>query len=350
SPLGTLNPGAARNVHRIAQQFYRLLSSELGERPEAELGAQIPQALLAAFPDRLARRRGPGDPRGLMVGGRGVKLDPASGVSAAELFLCLEVEASGSEARVRQASAVEAEWLPLEHLREADERFFHPTLGAVCTRRRLFWLDLQLSETPLATPTDELTARLLAAEAAKQFPRLLPAKDRELHSWLARARWLAEAMPESGLPSWQGPQLAQLLEGWCYGMKSLDELKTLPWKSLLPSALNATQRKELDRAAPATVTLPSGRQVLLQYEAGKPPVLAARIQEFMGLRETPRLAGGRVPLLLHLLAPNNRCQQITNDLASFWVNTYPHVRKELRGRYPKHAWPEDPMQATGRQP
>ncbi|MEZ6079146.1 MAG: ATP-dependent helicase C-terminal domain-containing protein [Pirellulaceae bacterium] len=93
---------------------------------------------------------------------------------------------------------------------------------------------------------------------------------------------------------------------------------------------------------PEQVTLPNGRVVLLQYEAGKPPVLAARIQEFFGWSQTPRLADGRVPLLLHLLAPNGRVHQITDDLASFWTNTYPLVRKELRGRYPKHAWPENP--------
>jgi ATP-dependent helicase HrpB len=126
------------------------------------------------------------------------------------------------------------------------------------------------------------------------------------------------------------------------GSKSIADLKKLPWKSLLQSKLDNFQRQQLAQQAPASYLLPTGRQVLLKYEVGKPPVLEARIQEFFGLRETPRLAGGRVPLLLHLLAPNGRCQQITDDLASFWANTYPVVRKELRGRYPKHAWPEDP--------
>ena len=126
-------------------------------------------------------------------------------------------------------------------------------------------------------------------------------------------------------------------------MKSLDEVRSLPWKSLLQGLLTAAQRKLLETGAPEKFTLPGGRQVLLQYEVGKPPVLAARIQDFFGLPQTPRLAGGRIPLLLHLLAPNNRCQQITDDLASFWANTYPVVRKELRGRYPKHAWPENPL-------
>jgi ATP-dependent helicase HrpB len=105
------------------------------------------------------------------------------------------------------------------------------------------------------------------------------------------------------------------------------------------------QLQALDREAPERISVPSGRSVPLQYEAGKPPVLAVRIQEVFGLAETPRVARGRVPVLLHLLAPNMRVQQVTDDLRSFWANVYPVVRKELRGRYPKHAWPEDPWNA-----
>jgi ATP-dependent helicase HrpB len=278
-----------------------------------------------------------------MVGGRGVKLAPSSVVHLAELFICLDVDAGASEANVRMASAIEADWLPAEHLREVDECFFNPTQSAVVARRRVYWMDLMLSETPIATPLDAATARTLAVEAAKQFAKLLPAKDKGLHSWLARLQWLSEAIPEAGLPSLEPSRLAETIESWCYGMKSLDEIKELPWKSLLQGLLDSASRRQLESEAPESVSLPSGRRFTLQYEPGKPPVLAARIQEFFGLPETPRLAGGRIPLLLHLLAPNNRVQQITDDLASFWVNTYPTVRKELRGRYPKHAWPENPL-------
>jgi len=340
--LGMIKPEAAYNVLRVAEQFQKLLVAEFGKLPEAPLTDQLQRALLTAFPDRLARRRAPGSPRGLMVGGRGVKLESSSGVQQSELFLCLDVDAVASEASVRKASAIAADWLPMEHLCEVDEKFFNPTQGAVVTRRRLYWLDLLLSETPMATIPDEETAQLLSTEAAKQFQRLLPPKDKELQSWLARVAWLAHANPELGLPTLEATSLAELLTQWCYGWRSLDELRALPWKNLLPNMLNANQRKLLDAQAPETVTLPTGRAVYLQYEIGKPPVLAARIQEFFGLKSTPRLAGGRVPLLLHLLAPNNRCQQITDDLASFWSNTYPTVRKELRTRYPKHAWPEVP--------
>ena len=113
----------------------------------------------------------------------------------------------------------------------------------------------------------------------------------------------------------------------------------------LQGRLTAPQRQAVAAEAPERIEVPSGSQIALQYEVGRPPVLAVRIQELFGLRETPRLAGGRVPVLLHLLAPNYRPQQVTDDLASFWANTYPQVRKELRARYPKHAWPDDPLTA-----
>ncbi len=346
-----IKAGAAQHVLRVARQLQSLLGNAAADSnassheavDEQDQGELLRQALLVAFPDRLALRRTAGQPRGLMVGGRGVKLDDASSVKKSELFLCLDVDAGGSEARVRKASAIEAQWLPDHLLTQRDERFFHPSAEAVVTRRRNFFLDLMLNETPIETPADQPTADLLAKEAAGRFDRLLPPKDKALQSWLARVRWLANELPSAPLPSLAAEELAKLISGWCFGMRKLDELKQLPWQSLLQAELSPAGRKLLATQAPEHIKLPSGREVFLQYETGKPPVLAARIQEFFGWSQTPRLAEGRAPLLLHLLAPNGRVHQITDDLASFWSTTYPVVRKELRGRYPKHAWPEDPL-------
>jgi ATP-dependent helicase HrpB len=340
--LGTVNIGAARNLSRTAEQFTQIALQELGPQEDEPLDCQLQQALLAAFPDRLAKRRAATGPRGLMVGGRGVQLEASSGVRS-ELFLCLDVDAGGTEASVRAASGIEPDWMQSKLLREVDERFYNPTQQSVVTRRRQYWIDLMLSETPIATPLDEATAEILSAEASRQFERLLPAKEKELHSLINRIRWLNAAMPDAGMPALAGESLACALKDWCLGKRSLDELKQLPWKRLVESLLTNQQRKALDQQAPESIKLPNGREVLLQYEPGKSPILAARIQEFFGWPATPLLAGGRVPLTLHLLAPNQRCQQITDDLASFWKNTYPTVRKELRGRYPKHSWPENPL-------
>lgn len=343
-PLGTVRIGAARQVERAAAQLRDVLRSVAGRTDnEQPLERQLSQAMLAAMPDRVAKRREPHQPRGLMVGGRGVKLENSSTVRDAELFVCVDVDAGGTEASVRQASGIEREWLSPEQLREVDERFVHPTQGHVVTRRRVYWFDLLLEETPVPTPLDEETARLLAKSAQQNWHKVFPTNDKSLNSLLGRARWLGHALGDPAWPDLSDAGLQSHLTEWCAGQRDLDAVQSLPWRQLVEQLLTGQQRSLLAREAPETYTLPSGRTVLLSYEADRPPVLAARIQDFFGLADTPRIAQGRVRLVLHLLAPNQRCQQITDDLASFWKNTYAEVRKQLRGRYPKHAWPEDPL-------
>jgi ATP-dependent helicase HrpB len=160
-----------------------------------------------------------------------------------------------------------------------------------------------------------------------------------------RVRWLREWMPELQLPALEESDLHDLLEWLCAGRRSFAELRSADWLGALQGRLTHLQRQAVEREAPERLAVPSGSRLALRYEPGRPPVLAVRIQEVFGWTETPRLAGGRAPVLLHLLAPNYRPQQVTDDLASFWTNTYPQIRKELRARYPKHAWPEDPWTA-----
>ena len=148
-------------------------------------------------------------------------------------------------------------------------------------------------------------------------------------------------MPELGLPDLASP--APLVEGLCHGRRSFSDLRRIDLAGPILGLLTWRQRKELDRLAPERVRVPSGRELRLRYEPEGPPILAARVQQLFGLTETPRVAQGRVPVVVHLLAPSGRPVQVTQDLASFWRNTYPEVRRELRGRYPKHAWPEDPF-------
>lgn len=350
---GLVNRNAATQIERAAKQLLRELPKTHGDGSQAEgptdasAESRLHAALLKAFPDRLARRRSVGSNRGVMVGGRGVQLAKQSSVRRSEFFLCLDVDASRTEVNVRLASGVDPEQLvgPLRSIQV--ERFFNPTLGAVVSRERDCWCDLVLQERPVETPLDSQTAQLLAKAAAAKFRQLLP-KSKPLLQLMDRIAWLAQELPEAGLPTFSEQSCVSLLENWCYGLRSLDELRKLPWESLIPSMLESAQRRQLDKHAPPTIALPRGRMAALEYVIGKPPVLAARIQELFGWKETPRLAGGKIPLLLHLLAPNGRVHQITDDLASFWENTYPSVRKELRGRYPKHAWPESPLETQGK--
>jgi ATP-dependent helicase HrpB len=353
--LGTLNRGAARFVLRACDQLTRLLreesrtdrchhnwprSADLITSEDAVL-----RSFLAAFPDRVARRRGPGDRRGVMVGGRGVRLAPTSGVSEPELFVCVEADAGKTETLVRLASAIRREWLPPEEVYARVEVLFDPAEERVVARKRLFYDDLLLEEVPAALPDDERTGQLLADAAAGQLARVLPAEDSPAGHYLTRLRCLAQWMPELELPAFDETQLRETLTWLCHGRRSFAELREAPWVDALRSRLTPKQQQAVEREAPERLAVPSGSHLQLRYELDRPPVLAVRIQELFGLRETPRVAGGRVRVLLHLLAPNYRVQQVTDDLASFWANTYSQVRKELRARYPKHAWPEDPWSA-----
>jgi ATP-dependent helicase HrpB len=303
------------------------------------------RALLCAFPDRLARRRAAGSHRGVMVGGRGVRLAEESRVLEGELFLCLDVDNVGSEALVRRASYVDRAWLPQRHLHEEIDVAFDSAAERVAARRRVLWEDLVIEDTAAPVPDGTASSQILADAACRNWDRVFPKRDSAVASFVARVRWLRGQLPEVDLPPLDESTLQDLLPRLCAGKRSFDQLKKAAWMAEVKSLFRFDQLQLIDREAPSGITVPSGRTVPLHYEQDKPPVLAVRIQELFGLAETPRIARGRARVLLHLLAPNMRVQQVTDDLQSFWQNVYPQIRKELRGRYPKHAWPEDPPRA-----
>jgi ATP-dependent helicase HrpB len=348
---GDLNAGAARFVLKARDQLLDLARRELSPPlPVREGDDSLLRSLLAAYPDRVARRREPRSPRGVMVGGRGVRLADDSAVLEDPLFLCVDLDAgrSGplSEALVRKASAVEADWLPADRVRTAIDLEFDESRERVAAWKRTRYEDLVIAEAEVPPPDAAGTARVLAAAAAERLDRALALDDPEVAAFLARVRSLAGWMPELGLPRFTGEEIRDLLPALAAGRKSFAELRRAPLLDVLQGALSYPQLDALRREAPERLAVPSGSQITVVYEPGKPPVLAARIQEMFGLAETPRVAAGRVPVLLHLLAPNGRPQQVTHDLRSFWETTYAQVRKELAGRYPRHSWPLDPWNAT----
>jgi ATP-dependent helicase HrpB len=344
--VGTLNRMAAKFVLRARDQLVRTVKAESrGGRESAHGEEAFLRTLLAAYPDRLARRREPGSRRGVMVGGRGVRLAPGSGVTEPELFLCIDADAGQGETLVRQASTVQRDWLPVEKLSRSIAVTFDESTERVAARKRLVFEDLVLEESPAALPEEPEVTRVLVAAARETLDRVLPPPDSAADSYLTRVRWLREWLPQLELPKLDADELRELLPWLCAGRRSFAELRDGPWLELIQGRLSHTQRQAIEREAPEQMEVPSGNRHTLKYEPGRPPTLAVRIQEMFGLRETPRLAGGRVRILLHLLAPNYRPQQVTDDLASFWANTYAQVRKDLRARYPKHAWPEDPLSA-----
>ena len=345
---GRLDSAPARFILKARDQFRRLAEQECGRAGSVKIDPDeaVGRSLLAGFSDRIARRREPGSQRAVMLGGRGVRLAKSSAVTQAELFVCVEIEeVGGSEAWVRQASAVERSWLDAEQLSVGVDVEFDPLRERVVALRRTRLEDLVLSEAPTSLPPGHDASELLAREAAARLDRSLRL-DEAADRLLARIRCLREWLPELELPDFGTEPLRAILPSLCIGRQSFDELRKAPAVDAIKAMLTPVQLQALNREAPERLEVPSGSFLPLVYEPGKPPVLAVRIQEVFGWRQTPRIARGRAAVLLHLLAPNMRPQQITGDLESFWRNGYPEVRKELKRRYPKHAWPEDPWTAT----
>ena len=346
SSVGELVPARARTLFAVRDQLVRSLPRE--SEPRGDTERAVEHALFAAFVDRVARRRETGSPRGALIDGRGVRLDTASAVSEAELFVCIDMQADHAEARVRLASAVAREWLTEEEIEERTELIFDARAEKVLAKRQRHWRGLVLEERDVPAPRDEATAALLAREATRNPERSIDLQNGELAAFLARVRCLGEWCPELDLPAFTDDDILALLPELCVGLRAIKELRALPLEQTLRGRLSYEQSQALEREAPERLQVPSGPRIKLVYREGSAPVLAARIQQLFGWNSTPRIARGRVTVLLHLLAPNGRPQQVTDDLAGFWVRTYPVVRKELRRRYPKHAWPETPP--TGSSP
>jgi ATP-dependent helicase HrpB len=244
---------------------------------------------------------------------------------------------------VRIASEVYLDWLPEHLLQERSSVNFD-------TRRKRveFWTETLFFDLPVERVRqpdgDKLLAQAVLAKAALgDLEHALDLREKKLVRFLARLRCLRDWRPDLDIPAYDQQDWAGVLEQICPGKRSFAELRRVPLLPVVRDRLTWRQRQLLDELAPERWPLADGRSVRIQYQEGKPPVLAVRIQQLFGVTQTPCLAGGRVPIVVHLLAPNGRPQQVTQDLNSFWRNIYPRVRKELMHRYPKHAWPEDPF-------
>ncbi len=343
--IGDILRGPAFATFQARNHLVRLLREERQVDATVDPDEAILRAVFAAYPDRLARRRSPGDRRARLVGGRGVRLAPSSGVSEPELFVAVDVDAGGVDSFVRIASGVRKEWLPADRLLVQIVTSFDESLLKLVARRQVMYGDLAIEETGAHIADESRAAEVLAVAAASHWERVRPTPESAAGQFLLRLKCLRGWAPHCEFPNFDDAALKELLPELCRNRRSLDDVRTAPWLDALRGRLSYAQLQTLDREAPERLEVPSGSQIQLHYEEGRPPILAARIQELFGLVETPRIAGGRVKVLLDLLAPNYRPQQVTDDLASFWQNAYPAIRKELRIRYPKHSWPDDPTTA-----
>jgi ATP-dependent helicase HrpB len=293
----------------------------------------------------------------VLVGGGSAKLDPASVVRDAPLLVALDAEerkgdrripgGGRSEVRVRIASAVTQEQLldlfP-DALRFVEEVTWQETAERVDAVERLLYEDLVLEETRARHADPAKVAALLFEHASARGARAF-AEAGALDRLAARLGFAAQHAPESGISTPTEADFSAALRDLCEGRRSFAELRDGDLPGALLGRLDPKARGQLERLAPERVTLPGGRAVRVSYEPDRPPWIESRLQDFFGMAQGPSLAGGRVPLVLHLLAPNQRAVQVTTDLAGFWARHYPALRRELGRRYPRHAWPEDPLTA-----
>ncbi len=346
-----IDPIAARRVASVEEDLLRVakrLDVE-GQDPGGEDSLRF--WLLLAYPDRVCKRREPGSDRAVMVGGRGVRLDPGSVVKEAAFFLALDPrETKRSEKRealVRLACAIEVEWLGHafpDAMKAERSVFYDETRGRSVAITTTLYHDLPLREDPHGSLTDRQAEQALADWLTPRAMAYLR-ENEETSRWLDRYEFLRAEIPDLDLPEFTPESLQEVVAAMCQHKRSLSEVRRVPAIPLLKSLLSFHQAQTFEKEAPESIQVPTGNKIRLAYEPGRPPVLAVRLQEMFGVAETPRVASGRVPVLLHLLGPNYRPVQVTNDLRSFWTTTYFQVRKDLRNRYPKHSWPEDPWTA-----
>ncbi|MBS0431814.1 MAG: ATP-dependent helicase HrpB, partial [Proteobacteria bacterium] len=306
--------------------------------------------LLHAFPDRAAKQDERDPRRYLLANGRGARLHEESALFGEPWLVIAEARFDARDSLILHAAPFD----PALLARDFPHRF---TTGRVLRwneprgiveafeEERFDAIVLSRRSVPVM-PEDALPALLshIRARGLQALP--WPDAAQRLR---ARIAWLRAAMPDSNLPDVSDATLLESLEHWLapalHGKRKLDALTPTELSDAFASLLDWPQRKLLDAQAPDAVTVPSGMTRRIEY-ANEGPVLAVKLQELFGLADTPRIANGRVPVTLHLLSPAGRPIQVTQDLRSFWERTYPEVKKELKGRYPKHPWPEDPWSAV----
>lgn len=347
-----LDAGAMSAVERVTKQLSRVLDQNKANAPRTNLEREnaLLRAVLAGYPDRVARRRRPRSPELVLSAGGSATLDPSSVVHDAELMVAVDAEEKKGGVVVRLASRVDAEWLlevAPDSLGEVDRLEWNESAKRVDRVTRLTYGAVTLEETRQPAPASPETSALLAEHALAAGPQVFADQER-LTNWQCRVETLRGGYPELAFPTADTAFVKQVLRELCDGLRSFKELEEASLLDALQAKLTPQQAQLLTREAPSQLTLPGGRTVKITWEPGKPPWIESRLQDFFGMTKGPMV--GRTPLVLHLLAPNYNAVQVTTDLAGFWDRHYPAVRKELMRQYPKHAWPEDPRTAQPPQP
>ncbi|CAN5922877.1 ATP-dependent helicase HrpB [soil metagenome] len=349
-----LDISTAHGVDRVAKQLERIVDRSKARRLDDDsLDRELQISILTAFPDRVGKRRNPRSPEIVCAGGGSGTLAQSSSVIDAELMVAVDVAETGargqaSKVQIRRASAIDASWLLdlyLDRVGERDELVWNAAKERVERITQMTYDGLPIDEQRdvegarrAGRPAAELLAREAIAAGIEKFV------DKEaLAEWRTRVTLVAKVANNPALVAPTDEELAKLIGKACDGAISFAELRKSDLLSLLDAGLGEF-RGLVDRLAPTHLKLPRRGRVQIHYTPEQPPWIASRMQDFFGLARAPSVGDGKVPLVLHLLAPNQRPVQVTTDLPGFWVKHYPALRKQLMRKYPRHQWPEDPTQ------
>lgn len=346
-----VDEGAMRRIDLASKQWERALADQFSggpaPAPEADWERYCGLLVSFAYPDRMAKRRSDG--RYLLRSGRGAAFHRGDPLAAESYLAIADVDDGGIESRIWLAAPFEESWLSEFYQDEITENRtaeWDEQAGVVRARKTLTLGALVLKEIPDPNPDPGLIQQALIRVITEQGSQVLPwnPKARQLQSRILFLRELNSKWPDVS-----DEALAKQAEEWFLPyvteMKKKRDLQSLPMLTILETRLGWELCRELDREAPSHLTVPSGSKIQLQYDSQGNPFAAVRLQEVFGMLNTPRIGYGTVPVALHLLSPASRPVQVTSDLASFWQHTYFEVKKDLKGRYPKHYWPDDPSTA-----
>jgi ATP-dependent helicase HrpB len=323
-------------------------NADAGGMPAGELSFGAILAL--AYPERIAKNRGGSTGTFLLANGRGAQVDPASPLARESYLAVAELIGSAAQSRITLATAIDLADIEsrfADRIQAGEDVACDPKTLTLRARRWRRLGAIALSEQPLAVTPGEATAKALAAAIVQAGLDRLP-WTKALRQWRDRVEFLRRS--EGGeWPDLSDTALAATMEEWLAPLlmdkTRIDDLTASEFDAALQGLLPYNLRRRLETDAPTHFDAPSGSRVPIDYEAEEGPKLAIRVQELFGLSRHPSIAGGRVPLVIELLSPAHRPVQVTRDLPQFWRGSYAAVRSEMRGRYPRHPWPEDPASA-----
>jgi len=349
----SVDRAAIQRVKRTAELWRRQLglcaTSQVGAKEEIHQAGLL---LGVAYPDRIAQRQRGGEARYLLTNGRGATFANPDPLASEPFLVIADLDAGVQWARIYLAAPLALEDIEQLHcgqIIESEAVTWDERTHSVRASRQRKLGALVLSEQALSKPDPSLVVGALL-DGIRQGGLSSLAWTPELRHWRTRVQFLRRTDGSTSTwPDLSDETLLRTLNEWLApylnGMTSLDRVQRLDLVQPLHALLTWEQQRDLERLAPTHLSVPSGSKIRIDYEAPDHPILAVRLQEMFGCKETPRVVDGKIPVMLHLLSPAKRPVQVTKDLASFWANAYQEIRKELRGRYPKHHWPDNPLVA-----